>query len=102
MDEFSMLAIRETYDRLADEYTRRFVNELQQKPLDRELLSRFAREVANPGEVCDIGCGPDHITRYLRDAGTKVFGLDVSPRMLEQARPAVRTRVRRLSQRRHP
>lgn len=86
MDEFSMLAIRETYDRLADEYARRFVNELQQKPLDRELLSRFAREVANPGEVCDIGCGPGHITRYLRDAGTKVFGLDVSPRMLEQAR----------------
>lgn len=60
MDEFSMLAIRETYDRLADEYARRFVNELQQKPLDRELLSRFAREVANPGEVCDIGC--DQVT----------------------------------------
>jgi SAM-dependent methyltransferase len=86
MDEGSTLAIRESYDRLADEYARRLVNELQQKPLDRELLSRFAREVAYLGEVCDMGCGPGHIARYLRDRGAMVFGLDLSPRMLEQAR----------------
>jgi SAM-dependent methyltransferase len=78
-------SIRESYDRLADEYARRIYNELQHKPLDRELLSRFAIEVAGHGEVCDMGCGPGHVARYLRDAGASVFGLDLSPRMLEEA-----------------
>jgi ubiquinone/menaquinone biosynthesis C-methylase UbiE len=79
-------SIRESYDRLADEYARRIFNELQQKPLDRELLSRFAAEIARGGEVCDIGCGPGHVARYLHDAGAAIFGLDISPRMLAQAR----------------
>ena len=61
-------------------------NELSNKPLDRKLLNRFVSEVEGKGEVCDIGCGPGHIARYLRDAGARVFGLDLSPRMLEQAR----------------
>lgn len=78
--------IRESYDRLAEEYGRRLFNELQHKPLDRELLSRFAAEVTGCGEACDLGCGPGHIARYLRDAGTDVFGLDLSPAMVEQAR----------------
>jgi SAM-dependent methyltransferase len=60
--------------------------ELQQKPLDRKLLDRFTAEVAERGEVCDMGCGPGQVARYLRDAGATVFGLDLSPRMLEQAR----------------
>lgn len=78
--------IRESYDRLADEYARHFANELQNKPFDREQLNRFAAEVAGRGEVCDMGCGPGHIARYLRDAGANVFGLDLSPRMVDEAR----------------
>jgi SAM-dependent methyltransferase len=79
-------AIRESYDQLADEYARRLFNELEGMPLDRELLNRFAREVSGRGDVCDMGCGPGHVARYLRDVGATIFGLDVSPRMLEQAR----------------
>ena len=79
-------SIRESYDRLAEEYTRRIADELQHKPLDRELLDRFAKQTKRRGEVCDMGCGPGHVARYLRDAGASVFGLDLSPRMLEQAR----------------
>lgn len=86
MDDGSLSSIRTSYDQLAAEYARRFVEELKQKPLDRELLSRFAREVAYLGEVCDMGCGPGHVTRYLREARTTVFGLDLSPQMIEQAR----------------
>jgi SAM-dependent methyltransferase len=37
------------------------------------------------GEVCDMGCGPGQVARYLRDVGITVFGLDLSPRMVEQA-----------------
>ena len=54
--------------------------------IDRGLPNRFAAEVAGRGEVCDMGCGPGHVARYLRDIGTTVFGLDFSPRMVEQAR----------------
>jgi ubiquinone/menaquinone biosynthesis C-methylase UbiE len=79
-------SVRESYDRVAEEYARRLFNELQQKPLDRELLNRFTSEVIGRGEVCDMGCGPGHVARHLRDSGTTVFGLDFSPRMLEQAR----------------
>jgi len=79
-------SIRESYDRLAQEYTRRIADELQHKPLDRALLDRFAMQTNGRGEVCDMGCGPGHVARYLRDAGASVFGLDLSPGMLEQAR----------------
>jgi SAM-dependent methyltransferase len=79
-------SIRESYDRLAEEYARRIADELQHKPLDRELLDRFAQQTTGRGEVCDMGCGPGHVARYLRDAGVSVFGLDLSPGMLEQAR----------------
>lgn len=85
MDD-STRSVRDSYDRLADEYARQIYNELRHKPLDRELLIRFAVDTAGRGEVCDMGCGPGQIARYLRDAGATVFGLDLSPRMLEQAR----------------
>ena len=78
-------SIRQSYDQLADEYTRRISGELQYKPLDRELLDRFAAQVRGRGEVCDMGCGPGHVARYLRDAGTPVFGLDLSPKMVQEA-----------------
>jgi ubiquinone/menaquinone biosynthesis C-methylase UbiE len=79
-------SIRESYDRVAGEYARRIFDELQHKPLDQKLLNRFAAEVGGRGQVCDMGCGPGHVARYLHEAGTTVFGLDLSPGMLDQAR----------------
>ena len=86
ISENTTQVIRENYDRLAPAYARRFLNELQSKPLDRELLNRFAASVRGRGHVCEMGCGPGHIARYLKDAGTSVFGLDLSPGMIEQCR----------------
>ncbi|MBV9339421.1 MAG: class I SAM-dependent methyltransferase, partial [Acidobacteria bacterium] len=89
-------SVQESYDRIADAYARRFANELQQKPLDRQLLSRFAAEVMGRGQVCDMGCGPGQIARYLRDAGIEVRGLDLSPAMVPQARqlnPEIRFQI---------
>ena len=86
MKDTSTGSIRESYDRLADEYARRIFNELQHKALDRELLNRFAAQVIGHGEVCDMGCGPGQVACYLHDLGVKVFGLDLSPQMLEEAR----------------
>jgi SAM-dependent methyltransferase len=79
-------SVRDNYDRIADEYARQLFGELQHKPLDRELLTRFAAEVTGRGSVCDMGCGPGQVARFLRDAGADVFGLDLSPQMLERAR----------------
>lgn len=85
MDKLTQ-SIRENYDRLAEAYAREFFRELESKPLDRQLLDRFALKTAGRGEVCDLGCGPGHVARYLRDAGAVVSGLDLSPRMIEMAR----------------
>jgi ubiquinone/menaquinone biosynthesis C-methylase UbiE len=79
-------AIRKGYDAVAEEYARRIFAELDQKPLDRELLTRFAERVRGKGAVCDVGCGPGHVARFLHDAGAKVFGLDLSPGMIAVAR----------------
>jgi ubiquinone/menaquinone biosynthesis C-methylase UbiE len=79
-------SVRDSYDRVAAEYAEHYSNELLHKPFDRELLTRFAVEIKDSGKVCDMGCGPGHIARYLRDAGLNaVSGLDLSPRMVEQA-----------------
>ncbi|MFL6429413.1 MAG: class I SAM-dependent methyltransferase [Acidobacteriaceae bacterium] len=86
MDEQALHTIRQSYDRVADEYARRMFSELDNKPLDRELLNRLVVAVNGKGEICDIGCGPGHIARYLRDHGADVFGLDLSPGMLDEAR----------------
>lgn len=74
------------YDRVAEEYARRICRELEGKPFDRELLRRFAKATGGRGAVCDLGCGPGHVARFLRDAGADVFGLDLSPQMIAQAR----------------
>jgi SAM-dependent methyltransferase len=77
--------VTRSYDAVADEYARRIGDELAHKPLDRDLLDRFAASVAGRGPVCDVGCGPGHVARYLHERGVDVFGLDLSPRMVAVA-----------------
>lgn len=77
-------SIKESYDRLAPDYSLRISNELSGKPLDRILLKRFSVQVKQ-GLVCDLGCGPGHIASYLHEMGTNVFGIDLSEKMVEQA-----------------
>jgi SAM-dependent methyltransferase len=76
---------RATYDAVAEPYAERFAAELAEKPLDRALLAAFA-EQAGDGEVADLGCGPGHVTRHLRDLGVRARGVDLSPKMIEIAR----------------
>jgi SAM-dependent methyltransferase len=78
-----------SYDLVADEYVRRVFDELEHKPFDRHLLDRFAASVRGMGLSCDMGCGPGHVARYLHRQGTQVFGVDLSPAMVEQARRLV-------------
>ena len=85
MDEVTTKKTQISYDRLADEYVRRIYEELQHKPLDRQLLDEFADQVK--GTVCDLGCGPGHVARYLWERGVQVCGIDLSSGLVDQARP---------------
>ena len=78
--------IHANYDRLATQYAVNLFDELRHKPFDREVLTRFADQTRTRGRVCDIGCGPGHVTRFLHDLGVSVFGVDLSPAMLTEAR----------------
>ena len=85
MDEHERKECQISYDRVADEYVRRIADELRHKPLDRELLERFAARVRDAGPVCDMGCGPGHVARYLCELGVQVCGIDLSPALVERA-----------------
>jgi len=78
-----------SYDKVAAQYAVQYLPELEHKPLERELLDRFAvlvKEIG--GRACDLGCGPGQVARYLHGRGVEVFGIDLSPGMVKQAQQA--------------
>ena len=74
------------YDAAAEGYAEELFEELERKPLDRHLLNRFAESVAGRGPVLDLGCGPGHVTKYLRARGVDAEGVDLSQEMIRVAR----------------
>src|SRR5438309_9920247 len=80
------LDLESSYDRVAECYAEEYFAELERKPFDRKLLDDFARSVRGEGEVCEIGCGPGQIARYLKDRGVNMLGLDLSAEMVKCAR----------------
>lgn len=78
--------IARQYDAVAAEYAAAFSGEHEKKPLDGEMLRRFAQELDGRGPVWDLGCGPGQTARYLKDRGVDISGLDLSEKILEQAR----------------
>jgi SAM-dependent methyltransferase len=78
--------VRACYDAVAREYAEKFSGELAGKPLDRELLRRFAEAVKGRGSVVDVGCGPGQTTAFLHGCGVPIRGLDLSAELLREAR----------------
>jgi SAM-dependent methyltransferase len=74
------------YSSVADEYAKSLFGELAYKPRDRELLDKLIREVGDFGPICDMGCGPGQIARYLKDHGADALGVDLSSGMVDAAR----------------
>ena len=68
-----------SYDRVASVYEAKFVDELEGKPRDRELLAPFRAL----DRVVDLGCGPGQIGAFV--GGASVLGLDRSPEMARLA-----------------
>lgn len=86
MDDQQIRDLQTGYDRVAEEYVKRIFDELKHKPLDRQLLDRLAASVQNLGPICDLGCGPGQVARYLSEQKAQVCGVDLSPEMVERAR----------------
>jgi SAM-dependent methyltransferase len=75
-----------SYDRVAEHYADEYFGELERKPFDRKLLNQFAKNTRTLGPVCEIGCGPGQIARYLKDRGVDVYGIDLSLGQVKCAR----------------
>ena len=78
--------MRAFYDAVACEYAEHFADELNDKPLDRALLERFAADVGGAEPVYDLGCGPGgQTTAFLHARGVEVRGMDLSPVAVAEA-----------------
>ncbi|WP_018155444.1 class I SAM-dependent methyltransferase [Demetria terragena] len=77
--------VRDAYDVVATDYAAAMRDELDDKPLDRALLSAVV-EMARGGPIVDIGCGPGQVAGHLAALGGEVLGVDISASMIEIAR----------------
>lgn len=81
---------RTSYDTIAEAFDKQFPEAgLAALTLERALFSAYAELVQATGTaapVADLGSGPGHVTAHLHTLGVPVFGVDVSPRMVELAR----------------
>jgi SAM-dependent methyltransferase len=74
------------YDRVAKDYAEHFRDELAGKPFDRKMIDLLSEKAGDLGVICDMGCGPGQVARYLFDNGAKACGIDLSPGMIEKAK----------------
>jgi SAM-dependent methyltransferase len=79
---------RASYDTVADSYAEELKDLLDTSPWERAMLRTFAELVGSTGPVGDLGCGPGRVTGYLASLGLDVFGMDLSPGMVDAARRA--------------
>ncbi|MFH1356778.1 MAG: class I SAM-dependent methyltransferase [bacterium] len=75
--------IIKSYDNIAEDYAKKYCNELQDKPFDCMVLEKYATSVKEGGVICDVGCGPGHIATYLSKYNLRVVGVDLSESMLK-------------------
>lgn len=83
-------ATSDAYDAVAVLYAELTRDAFDALPLDRAVLAAFAELVrtTDAGLVAELGCGPGYVTAHLRDLGLDVFGVDLSPVMIDLAREA--------------
>jgi SAM-dependent methyltransferase len=76
--------VRDAYARVADLYIGLFGTSQQ---VHRDDLAFIGRHLSmRPGTVLDVGCGPGHITGYLRSQGVDARGIDMVAEFIAHAR----------------
>jgi SAM-dependent methyltransferase len=76
--------VRDAYTSVADLYIGLFGTSQQVHTDDLALIERHLS--IQPGNVLDLGCGPGHITGYLRSLGVDAVGIDMVPEFIAHAR----------------
>ncbi|WP_426503622.1 class I SAM-dependent DNA methyltransferase [Dactylosporangium sp. McL0621] len=90
----SVERVQQAYTSVAELYIELFGTAGKVHPDDLALV---ARHLGNrPGPVLDLGCGPGHLTDYLRGLGTDATGVDVVPEFIAHARATHPTGTYRL------
>ena len=86
-----LAAVRESYDTVAADYAARVKAPAELDPLSRAMLATFAEVVrtAGHGPVADWDAGPARSRRTWPGLGLPAFGVDLSPKMIELARPGL-------------
>lgn len=78
--------VKKCYNLSAAEYADKFIDELAQKPFDRNILDRFSMMIPAGGKIYDYGCGPGQTTKYLHDKKRhEVTGLDIAEQPIRLA-----------------
>ena len=79
--------VRDSYDAMAELYTKLAIGEIGRRPIDRDWLTAFAELAASSdGAVADLGCGPGHVVNHLSELGLTAIGYDFSPGLIAAAR----------------
>jgi SAM-dependent methyltransferase len=78
--------VRQAYASAAGRYIELFGS---QQHVHADDLAFIGRHLAGrPGQVLDLGCGPGHITGYLRSLGVDATGIDIVPGFIAHAQAA--------------
>lgn len=79
---------RHAYDTVAADYARLLPDLSIEAPMDVAMIDDFADRcaTASVGPVVDAGCGTGRVSAHLAARGLDVFGIDLSFRMVEEAR----------------
>jgi len=84
--EWDLNKVESQYDTVAKEYAETFSGDHEKKPKDQEMLHRLSQVIGDRRPVWDLGCGPGQTTKYLKNLGIEISGMDLSEKILEQAR----------------
>ena len=71
---------------MAEEYIGLFGSSDQVHAADLALIALHLS--IRPGTVLDVGCGPGHLTAYLRSLDVEATGIDLVPEFIDHARAA--------------
>jgi SAM-dependent methyltransferase len=81
-----MEQVRQAYASVAELYIGLFGTSEQVHGGDLAFIARHL--AGRPGTVLDLGCGPGHITDYLRSLGVNATGIDMVPEFIAHAQAA--------------
>ncbi len=79
-----MDVVGRAYGVQAERYIELFGSTAQAHHDDLAFITRHLTDL--PGPVVDVGCGPGHLTEYLRSLGVDATGIDLVPQFVDHAR----------------